>query len=102
MGTPLDPVKEIPRHLWANSLIRLNPKYVYAHGVNVVIVRSTDEIGEDGIYVALSIASSRGPDDEQFTRTFIASAPGGGVHTFRRKGRLERIADKKNTDATKP
>jgi len=88
-GTPLGPSAEIPRLAWATSLVRLKPKYIYAHGANVVIVRSRDANGEEGIYVALGIASGPGPDDEQFTRTLIAHAPEGDVSTFRRRGRFE-------------
>ncbi len=69
-------------------LVQLKPQYVYTHGVNVVIVRSRDENGEEGIYVALGIASGPGPNDEQFLRTLIAHAPEGDVYTFRRKGRF--------------
>lgn len=85
-GTPLETSAEIPRHVWATSLVRLDPKSIYSHGSNIVIVRSQDENEEEGIYVALAIASAHGPNDEQFTRTLIAHAPVGDVYTFRRKG----------------
>lgn len=85
-GTPLESSAEIPRLVWATSLVRLDPKSIYSHGSNIVIVRSQDESGEEGIYVALGIASAHGPNDDQFIRTLIAHAPDGDVYTFRRKG----------------
>lgn len=87
-GTPMLPTGEIPRAVWSAPLKKLNPKYIYANGVNLVIVRQDDEEGEEGIYVALGISSSHGPDDIQFTRILIAHASGGDVYTFRRKGHL--------------
>lgn len=89
-GTPLEPSAEIPRLAWATPVARLNPKVVYTHGSNVVIVRSIDESGEEGIYVVLGIASGPGPNDGQFIRTLIAHAPRGDVYTFRRKGSFGR------------
>lgn len=88
-GTPLEPSAEIPRIAWAESLVRLDPKYIYTHGANVVIVRSHHENGEEGFYVALGIASGHGPNDEQFLRTLIAHGPEGDVYTFRRGGRFQ-------------
>lgn len=88
-GTPLPPSAEIPRLAWATPIVHLKPQYIYTHGTHVVIVRSRDENGEEGIYVALGIASGPGPDDAQFTRTLIAHAAEGDVYTFRRRGRYE-------------
>lgn len=88
-GTPMLPTGEIPRAVWSAPLKKLNPKYIYANGVNLVIVRQDDEEGEEGIYVALGISSSHGPDDSQFSRILIAHASGGDVYTFRRKGHLQ-------------
>ncbi len=88
-GTPLPPSAEIPRLAWATSIVHLKPQYIYTHGANVLIVRSRDESGEEGIYVALGIASGPGPDDAQFIRTLIAHAAEGDVYTFRRRGRFE-------------
>lgn len=88
-GKSLQPSAEIPRLAWATPLFRLKPQYIYTHGTNVVIVRSRDGNAEEGIYVALGIASGPGPNDEQFTRTLIAHAPEGDVYTFRRRGRFE-------------
>ncbi len=89
-GTPLVSTAEIPRVVWSAPLAKLNPKYIYANGVNLVIVRESDEEGEEGIYVALGISSSHGPNDDQFTRILIAHASGGDVYTFRRKGHFQR------------
>ncbi|OJW03196.1 MAG: hypothetical protein BGO49_00015 [Planctomycetales bacterium 71-10] len=88
-GMPLPPSAEIPRLAWATLIVQLMPQYIYTHGANVVIVRSRDGDGEEGIYVALGIASGPGPDDAQFTRTLIAHAAEGDVSTFRRRGRFE-------------
>lgn len=89
-GTPLIATAEIPRVVWSAPLAKLNPKYIYANGVNLVIVRERDDDGEEGIYVALGISSGPGPDDSQFTRILIAHASGGDVYTFRRKGHFQR------------
>lgn len=97
-GKPLEETREIPPYLWTDGLRRLEPAYVYAHGVNIVVVRSCVEGNEEGIYVELSISSGPGPDDEQFTRMLIAHAPGGTVDTFRRKGSLERVAAGEKAD----
>jgi hypothetical protein len=90
-GKPVDFTGEISPELWAGPIRELKPKYVYAYGVNIVVVRSRREDVEEGIYVALGIASGPGPNDEQFTRMLIAHEPGGVVHTFRRKRRFERV-----------
>jgi hypothetical protein len=89
-GTPLCGDIELDTSLWAEGIARLKPEYVYTHGVNIVIVRSRLGEDEEGFYVALSIASSPGPDDEQFTRMLIAQGAGGTVSTFRRRGHFER------------
>jgi hypothetical protein len=89
-GTPLGDDRELATQLWAEGVAGLKPKYVYTHGVNIVIVRSCDDGAEEGFYVALSIASSPGPNDERFTRMLIAHHAGGTVHTFRREGHFER------------
>lgn len=88
-GTPLPSSAEVPRLAWSTPIVQLKPQYIYTHGANVVIVRSRDGDGEEGIYVALGIASGPGPDDAQFTRTLIAHAAEGDVSTFRRRGRFE-------------
>jgi hypothetical protein len=93
-GKPVTVYGEIGRELWARAISELRPQYVYANGVNIVIVRSRREGTEEGIYVALAISSSPGPNDEQFTRMLIAHAPGGDLFTFRRKGCLERTPAK--------
>jgi len=49
---------ELGTNLWAEAIARLKPEYVYTHGVNIVIVRSSHGGTEEGFYVALSIASS--------------------------------------------
>ncbi len=71
-GTPLKGDIELGSNLWAEGVARLNPKYVYTHGVNIVIVCSRHGEDEEGFYVALSIASEPGSKDEQFTRILIA------------------------------
>jgi len=89
-GTPLSGDLELGTNLWAEGITRLKPKYVYTHGVNIVIVRSRHGEDEEGFYVALAIASSPGPNDNQFTRMLIAPHAGGNVFTFRRRGHFER------------
>ena len=88
-GTPLGGPVKIDASLWDDAIARLEPEYVYTHGVNIVIVRSCRDGNEEGFYVALSIASSPGPNDEQFTRMAIAPHAGGTVYTFRRQGHFE-------------
>jgi hypothetical protein len=89
-GVPLRGDVELATNLWADGIARLKPRYVYTHGVNIVIVRSRPGEDEEGFYVALSIAYSPGPNDEQFTRMLIAQHAGGTVFTFRRRGHFER------------
>lgn len=89
-GTPLSGDSEIATNLWADAIVRLHPVYVYTHGINIVIVRSRQGEDEEGFYVALSIASSPGANDGQFSRMLIAQHAGGSVFTFKRRGHLER------------
>jgi hypothetical protein len=93
-GTPLGGDRELPANLWADGLAKLKPKYVYTHGVNVVIVRSVKDRHEEGFYVSLSISSGPGPNDKQFTRMLIAPHAAGTVYTFRRRGHFQRAAAK--------
>jgi hypothetical protein len=98
-GTPLRGDIELGTNLWADGIARLKPEYVYTHGVNIVIVRSSRH-GEDeeGFYVVLTIASSPGPNDEQFTRMLIAPHALGNVFTFRRRGHFERTPAEKQQE----
>ena len=68
----------------------LKPEYVYANGVNIVVVRMVHNGKERGIYVGLSIASTPGPNPEEFTKVLIAHTPHGRVYTFIRDGCLDR------------
>jgi hypothetical protein len=97
-GKPVEFYGEIPAALWAPAIRNLKPEYVYAHGVNIAIVRSCREGKEEGIYVALSMASSPGPNADQFTLMLIAHATGGTVSTFTRNGHFDRdVAKAKST-----
>jgi hypothetical protein len=81
---------EITADSWAPAIRNLEPEYVYAHGVNIAVVRTVQSGKEHGIYIGLSIASTPGPNDEEFTRMLIAHAPCAVVFTFIRDGCLDR------------
>jgi hypothetical protein len=91
-GKPVKFYGEIAPVLWAPAIRNLKPAYVYAHGVNIAIVRSCRNGKEEGIYVALAIASSSGPMDQQFTKMLIAHSGLGSVCTFVRDGCLTRTS----------
>jgi hypothetical protein len=81
---------ELAPTVWADSIAKLKPLYVYTHGVNIVIVRSRQGEDEEGFYVALSIASSGGPNAKEFALMPIARHAGGNVSTFTRRGHFHR------------
>lgn len=99
-GTPLRGDLELGTNLWAEGIASLKPQYVYTHGVNIVIVRSRHGEDEEGFYVALSIASSPGPNDQGFTRMLIAQHSAGSVFTFQRRGHFERTQTDKGKETT--
>jgi hypothetical protein len=69
--------------------------------VNIAIVRSYRNGKEEGIYVALSIASTPGPMFQQFNIMLIAHGGLGSVYTFVRNGCLTRTSIQTNPFPTK-
>ena len=91
-GSPVSSVEEIPENLWADEIHDLKPLYVYAHGVNIVVVTRLIDGREEGIYVSLAISSFRGPDYQEFDSIHICYGPGCQIAAFRRDGALNRFS----------
>lgn len=89
-GTRLRGDIKLATNLWVDAVARLKPEYVYTHGVNIVIARTRVGGDEEGFYVALTLASGPGPNEEQFTRILIAHHAAGTVFAFRRRGHFNR------------